>query len=225
MHTDSTIQPTIHAGTGRRQAFYCSCAIPLAVERAERHGAADARLRPVRAADRRQPEPLVSAPHHRRLCRAATARTRRPRATGSSPDVAMSSRCRASPRSPRRPSRARSSSASSRSRARSSARSPRRTTCSRRRRCRSRARRCSGSATACSGSSTVPLEQIRVVRSHPAALDQCRRLLAAMPWATAIAAGTTAEAAADVAERGDPEEAAIAGERAADAVRPDGDLR
>jgi prephenate dehydratase len=61
----------------------------------------------------------------------------------------------------------------------------------------------------------VPLEQITVVRSHPAALDQCRRLLAAMPWATAIAAGTTAEAAAEVAERGDPTEAAIAGERAA----------
>jgi prephenate dehydratase len=65
------------------------------------------------------------------------------------------------------------------------------------------------------GVEDVPLERIRVVRSHAAALDQCRRLLAAMPWATAIAAGTTAEAAADVAERGDPEEAAIAGERAA----------
>ncbi len=65
------------------------------------------------------------------------------------------------------------------------------------------------------GVEQVPLERIRVVRSHPAALDQCRRLLAAMPWATAIAAGSTAEAAAEVAERGDPEEAAIAGERAA----------
>ena len=61
----------------------------------------------------------------------------------------------------------------------------------------------------------VPLEEIRVVRSHPAALDQCRRLLAGMPWATAIATGSTAEAAAEVAERGDPAEAAIAGERAA----------
>jgi prephenate dehydratase len=65
------------------------------------------------------------------------------------------------------------------------------------------------------GVEDVPLEQIRVVRSHPAALDQCRRLLAAMPWATAIAAGTTAEAAIEIAERGDPGEAAIAGERAA----------
>ena len=61
----------------------------------------------------------------------------------------------------------------------------------------------------------VPLERIRIVRSHPAALDQCRRLLAAMPWATAIAASTTAAAAAEVAERGDRAEAAIAGERAA----------
>lgn len=59
------------------------------------------------------------------------------------------------------------------------------------------------------------LEEIKVVRSHPAALDQCRRLLAAMPWATAIAAATTADAASEVAERGDPAEAAIASERAA----------
>jgi prephenate dehydratase len=61
----------------------------------------------------------------------------------------------------------------------------------------------------------VPLEEIRVVRSHPAALDQCRRLLAAMPWATAIAAATTADAAHEVAEGKDPSEAAIASERAA----------
>ena len=53
------------------------------------------------------------------------------------------------------------------------------------------------------------------MRSHPAALDQCRRLLAAMPWATAIAAATTADAASEVAEQGDPTEAAIASERAA----------
>jgi len=61
----------------------------------------------------------------------------------------------------------------------------------------------------------APLEEIRVVRSHPAALDQCRRFLAALPWVTAIAAATTAEAAAQVAEHGDPAEAAIASERAA----------
>ena len=65
------------------------------------------------------------------------------------------------------------------------------------------------------GPVSVPLEEIRVVRSHPAALDQCRRLLAAMPWATAIAAATTADAAAEVADHADPSEAAIASERAA----------
>jgi prephenate dehydratase len=65
------------------------------------------------------------------------------------------------------------------------------------------------------GVEVVPLERIRTVRSHPAALDQCRRLLAAMPWATAIAAATTADAAAEVAAHADPSEAAIASERAA----------
>jgi prephenate dehydratase len=65
------------------------------------------------------------------------------------------------------------------------------------------------------GPSPVPLEEIKTVRSHPAALDQCRRLLAAMPWATAIAAATTADAAHEVAEGGDSSQAAIASERAA----------
>ena len=65
------------------------------------------------------------------------------------------------------------------------------------------------------GVEDVPLEEIRVVRSHPAALDQCRRLLAGMSWATAIAAATTADAAHEVADRKDPAEAAIASERAA----------
>jgi prephenate dehydratase len=67
------------------------------------------------------------------------------------------------------------------------------------------------------GPAEIALEDVRVVRSHPAALDQCRRLLAAMPWATAIAAATTADAAHQVAERGDPTEVAIASERAAHA--------
>jgi prephenate dehydratase len=67
------------------------------------------------------------------------------------------------------------------------------------------------------GPAETALEDIRVVRSHPAALDQCRRLLAAMPWATAIAAATTADAAHQVAEHGDPHEVAIASERAAQA--------
>jgi prephenate dehydratase len=65
------------------------------------------------------------------------------------------------------------------------------------------------------GVAKAPLEQIRVIRSHPVALDQCRRLLASMPWATAIAATTTADAAAQVAESADETEAAIASERAA----------
>jgi prephenate dehydratase len=65
------------------------------------------------------------------------------------------------------------------------------------------------------GPAEVRLEEIRVVHSHPVALDQCRQLLAAMPGATAIAAATTADAAAQVAEIGDPAEAAIASERAA----------
>jgi prephenate dehydratase len=67
------------------------------------------------------------------------------------------------------------------------------------------------------GPAEIAPEDIRVVRSHPAALDQCRRLLAAMPWATAIAAATTADAAHQVAEHGDPHEVAIASERAAQA--------
>jgi prephenate dehydratase len=65
------------------------------------------------------------------------------------------------------------------------------------------------------GPSRVALEEIRAVHSHPVALDQCRRLLASMPWATAIAAATTADAAAHVAERAEPTEVAIASERAA----------
>jgi prephenate dehydratase len=65
------------------------------------------------------------------------------------------------------------------------------------------------------GPASAPLEQIAVVHSHPAALEQCRRLLAAMPWASAVAAATTADAAARVADRRDPAEAAITSERAA----------
>ena len=65
------------------------------------------------------------------------------------------------------------------------------------------------------GPEPVPVEKIRIVHSHPVALDQCRQLLAAMPWATAIAAATTADAAARVAEHGDAAEVAIASERAA----------
>ena len=75
--------------------------------------------------------------------------------------------------------------------------------------------RCSRSATACSRPRRYALEDIRLVHSHPVALDQCRQLLARMPNAQAVAAPTTADAANAVAEKGDPTEAAIASERAA----------
>jgi prephenate dehydratase len=66
------------------------------------------------------------------------------------------------------------------------------------------------------GHEGASVEQIRVVRSHPMALDQCRALLARMPDAVAVAAPTTAEAARLVAQSHKVEEAAIAGERAAE---------
>lgn len=65
------------------------------------------------------------------------------------------------------------------------------------------------------GVAEIPRDEIRVVGSHPVALDQCRRLLASLPLATAIAAGTTADAAAHVASAADPTQVAIASERAA----------
>jgi prephenate dehydratase len=65
------------------------------------------------------------------------------------------------------------------------------------------------------GLEPLPLERISEIRSHPVALDQCRRLLSAMPQARTLAAGTTADAAAQVAELGNPSVAAIASERAA----------
>lgn len=56
---------------------------------------------------------------------------------------------------------------------------------------------------------------LRRILSHPQALAQCSRFLAALPDATAIAFGDTADAARHVAERGDRVEAAIASEEAA----------
>jgi prephenate dehydratase len=64
------------------------------------------------------------------------------------------------------------------------------------------------------GPASLPLEEVREIRSHPVALDQCRRLLASMPWASATFAATTGDAAAAVAELGDPRVVAIASERA-----------
>ncbi len=60
----------------------------------------------------------------------------------------------------------------------------------------------------------VPLDEIRVVRSHPSALEQCRTLLEALPNAAVVPASTTADAARETAESGDPSAAAIAGPEA-----------
>jgi prephenate dehydratase len=65
------------------------------------------------------------------------------------------------------------------------------------------------------GVERVPLEQVKIVRSHPSALDQCRQFLSTIPWATVIAAATTASAAEQVAKDRDPSEVAIASDRAA----------
>lgn len=61
--------------------------------------------------------------------------------------------------------------------------------------------------------------EVRIVRSHPVALEQCRLLLRSLPGARAIAAPTTADAARQVADSTDPGEAAIASERAASLYR------
>lgn len=58
------------------------------------------------------------------------------------------------------------------------------------------------------------LENLRVIRSHPAALDQCRRFVERL-GVEQIPAATTAEAARMVAADGDPREAAIASHEAA----------
>jgi chorismate mutase / prephenate dehydratase len=66
------------------------------------------------------------------------------------------------------------------------------------------------------GPAAVELHELRVVRSHPHALEQCRRLLASLPQADAVAAATTADAARIVSEEGDPTHAAITSPRAAE---------
>jgi prephenate dehydratase len=65
------------------------------------------------------------------------------------------------------------------------------------------------------GLAGTKVEDVRVVRSHPAALDQCRALLARLP-VESVPAATTAEAARRVASGGDPAEAAIASVEAAE---------
>ena len=58
-------------------------------------------------------------------------------------------------------------------------------------------------------SEAVELDEIRTVRSHPSAFDQCRDLLARLPQASVIAASTTADAGQQVAADGDRTIAAI----------------
>jgi prephenate dehydratase len=58
------------------------------------------------------------------------------------------------------------------------------------------------------------LDAIRIVRSHPSALDQCRNLLERLPKASVVAAATTADAAQQVAAEGDPSVVAIVREEA-----------
>jgi prephenate dehydratase len=65
------------------------------------------------------------------------------------------------------------------------------------------------------GPAPIPVEEVREIRSHPVALDQCRALLASLPDATAVVAATTGDAAAAVAALGDPSVVAIASSRAA----------
>jgi prephenate dehydratase len=64
------------------------------------------------------------------------------------------------------------------------------------------------------GLAGASLEGARIVRSHPAAFDQCRDLLASRS-VHRIAAATTADAARDVQQHGDPAEVAIASAEAA----------
>jgi len=65
----------------------------------------------------------------------------------------------------------------------------------------------------CPGAS---FEKIIAVESHPVALDQCRRFLAANPQIKRIAAEDTAGSVERVISLGDPTRAAIAGRRAAE---------
>jgi prephenate dehydratase len=65
------------------------------------------------------------------------------------------------------------------------------------------------------GTDGTRLEDLREIHSHPVALDQCRNLLTSLPHVHVSVAATTGDAAAYVAELGDPLVAAIASERAA----------
>ena len=56
----------------------------------------------------------------------------------------------------------------------------------------------------------LPLAEIHLIRSHPSALDQCRQFLHGLPHARVVSTATTADAARETAEAGDPHAAAIA---------------
>ncbi len=62
----------------------------------------------------------------------------------------------------------------------------------------------------------VAIDEIRVLRSHPVALEQCRDLIGRLRDAETIATSTTAAAAEQVARATSPGEAAISSERAAE---------
>ena len=164
-----------------RGGTHGSPATPLLLGRARHVGRGDGNPRNAWSTHERAPSPTPGA----------TARTPRPPATRLFPrDVRARARSRASPRSPRPPSPGTSSSACCRSRARSSGPVAETHDLLHVGAALDRGRdRPPHPPLPRSASKTCRLERIRVVRSHPAALDQCRRLLAAMPWATAIAAG------------------------------------
>ena len=66
------------------------------------------------------------------------------------------------------------------------------------------------------GTAGASFDDARVVRSHPAAFEQCRTLLGTRD-VQRVPAATTADAAREVADRGDPREVAIASAEAAEA--------
>ena len=65
------------------------------------------------------------------------------------------------------------------------------------------------------GIAGTPLEDLRLVMSHPQALRQCDTFLRSLPWAAVRSEFDTAGAARKVQEMGDPTVAAIASETAA----------
>ena len=65
------------------------------------------------------------------------------------------------------------------------------------------------------GIEPVALSEIRLVRSHPSAFEQCRSLLARLSGASVVPTPTTAAAAQQTAEEGDPSVAVIVGSEGA----------